>query len=129
MTDLERDEVIQDPKGNHYRFVCTAKDEEEAKRLCEQMADHGYRPATFVREDNKVVEIFAQFSLGEEILWLLKTANCDKCDRPDTDCDPDICKVKAHIDDTNWKERLGTPYYKLLVYKFNKLKETNGEVK
>jgi hypothetical protein len=125
MTDLKREEVISNKKGEHYRFVSLENSEEEAKNLCEQLVEKGFQPATFQRENNRLFEIFVKFSKAEEIIYLLERKNCDSCPpEKKVECDIKTCKVKNSIEDTLWKERLG--FHSLLSHDLKKLREEDS---
>jgi hypothetical protein len=125
MTDLEKFEIVENSKGDHYKFVELKETEKEAQGLCEELSQNGFQPASFQRDDNKLYEVFVRFTLAEEIFWCYQHSHCNKCP-PELkeDCHPKNCKIKAKLDDVLWKERLH--FHALLEHD---LKVLRGELK
>jgi multimeric flavodoxin WrbA len=124
MTDLIKNEVITNKKGDHYRFVSVENTEEEAQHLCKELVKAGFQAATFQRNDNHLFEVFSKFTKAEEINFILERKHCDKCTRDKkTECHVKSCVVKEDIEDTLWKERLN--FYSLLDFKLKKLRLEN----
>lgn len=122
MTDLVKEEVVKDKKGNHLRFFSIEDTQAEADAICEKLLEAGYAPATFERTDNHKVEVFTKFTKAEECIYLLEEQFCKKCppEVKAAKCTKEDCETKNDIDDILWKEQLN--FYSLLDYKLKKLR-------
>lgn len=128
MTDLKKNEIIKDKKGNHYRFFSLENTQADANAVCQQLSDNGFQAASFERDDNHLIEVFTKFTKAEEIIFLLKERNCGSlCKKDKTFCNEKECKIQADIEDTLWKEKLG--WYSLIDAKLRKLRQIESEVK
>ena len=120
MTDLVENEVVVDSKGNHHRFISVENSEAEANVVCEKLSDLGFQAGTVQRTDNKLWEVFQQFSKSEECMYILEQA-CASCTKKSTDfCNNKECKTKSEIEDIIWKDSMG--FHRLVSYKLKKLR-------
>jgi hypothetical protein len=121
LTDLLKEEVVTDGKGNHFRFVGTCQNLEETKILCQQLEDQGYASAYNQRSDNQIFEIMTKFSVAEEICFLFEEQHCAKChEEKKTKCSPQTCAIKKDMEDKLWKEKMG--FVNLLKHDLKKLR-------
>ena len=108
MTDLEKFEIVENGKGEHFKFVKLEHTEAEADKLCKELFDNGFNPAKIQREDNKLWEIFIKFTTADEIIFLYEQNNCLACPaEKKEDCHPKSCKIRGEIEDIRWKDKLG----------------------
>ena len=108
MTDLEKNEVIKDGRGNHFRFVGTCQNLEETKILCQQLEDQGYAAAYNQRSDNQIFEVMTKFSVAEELQFLLEQMHCQQCPADaKAACSEKTCKIKKKLEENLFREKMG----------------------
>jgi hypothetical protein len=124
-TDLLKDEIIKDGKGNHFRFVGLCNDLKEAESLCQQLQDSGFISAYNQRSDNQLYEVMTKFSAAEEVQFLLEQMHCLQCPAEAKQaCSEQTCKIKKKIEETLFRERMG--WLNLIKHDLKKLREASA---
>lgn len=127
LTDLLKNEVIKDGKGNHFRFVGTCNDLKEAESLCQQLQDSGYISAYNQRSDNQLYEVMTKFSPAEELQFLLEQLHCQQCPADaKAACSEKTCTIKKKLEENLFRERMG--FVNLIKHDLKKLRAANASI-
>jgi hypothetical protein len=114
----ETEKIISDGV-HHLRLVSTERSYEDAAKLCEQLNDLGYMPATQVITDTQI-EVYQRFLPMEEIEYYYETKVCGSCQpKAKAVCSAASCKHKQVLENCKWHEQMG--WHGLLVSRYELL--------